>query len=282
MDLQHTYEVYQKQWQNIRQTNGWGKPNVLSQFRRQYQGFDNSEIELLKSFLADNNTKWFVANLISVLDSFPEDLLRPILTAATDEPDPSLNNEFVKPCRRVFSYLKIQNILLDLFTTGNKTRKIGVLKVFYWARPTVYEQHIISGDENIFIKGKEKFHWDEEAKIFDDTFVEDIETFNWEFAKQQEFYIFRTLFLIREFEKSQDMELRYHLSLRLADKIENFPPEIEKEASRYLKLKLELGTPTDILEFEKVEHINSPVLRRSALRFFRLLRNKNLITLKHR
>lgn len=84
MDILHTFEVYQKQFDNLRKNNHYGRPQVLRQFRMQFKGFGDNDISILKSFLVDNDKKWFVAHLLENLDTFPVDLLKPMLQAAVN------------------------------------------------------------------------------------------------------------------------------------------------------------------------------------------------------
>ena len=157
MDIQHTFEVYQEQLHNLRKNNYYGRPQVLRRYRMQFKGFSDKDVETLKEFLLDDNKKWFVAHLLDNLDTFPVELLRPMLNAAVDEPDPSFNNEFIKPCRRVFDYVEVQKILLEIFSSGDNHKKIGVLKSLYWPRQTVYELTVHEGNRVYKHKGYNTF-----------------------------------------------------------------------------------------------------------------------------
>lgn len=174
MDIQHTFDIYKKQLAILQRGNYLGRPQILRQYRMQFKEFTGSDIAVLKEYLLDKEKKWFVAWLLDNLDNFSTELLKPMLSAAINEPDPSLNNEFVKPCRRVFAYEDMLLVLLDLFYEGGTTEKIGVLNAFYWARPTVYIQHSKSwaGQANKQ-KGYVSYFWDYERNSFNEIFVED-------------------------------------------------------------------------------------------------------------
>jgi hypothetical protein len=255
MEIIQTFEVYNKQTEAIRNSNEWGKPKVLLQFREQYQGFTDKDINTLKSFLSDNDKKWFVASLLDVLDSFPIELLKPMINAAVDERDPSYNNAFIRPCRRVFDYTEIQNILLDIFQHGDKRKKIGVTSALYWARPTVYIQvkYILNEDETsqqIESKGYAVFRWEPEFEAFDNDFIEDLDVYEKESPKQRVAFQRQIEILISEFFVSNDLELKYHISLQLPKEIDEFPNAIKDQAEIYLQEYRKQNIPTNAMELE--------------------------------
>lgn len=73
MDILHTFKVFQKQLDNLRKNNHYARPQILRQFRLQFKGFSANDISVLKTFLVDNDKKWFVAHLLDNLDTFPND-----------------------------------------------------------------------------------------------------------------------------------------------------------------------------------------------------------------
>jgi hypothetical protein len=282
MDILHTFEVYQKQLDNIRKNNYYGRPQVLRQFRMQFKGFSDVDISTLKAFLTDNDKKWFVAHLLDNLDTFPVDLLKPMLLTAINEPDPSFNNDFVKPCRRVFDYVDIQNLLLDTFRSGDKNRKIGVLKVLYWARPTVHSITIHEGNKVYQQQGYDTFFWDYELKSFNEDFKEDQTVFEREHPRQETVYKEQLKTILSEFYKTTDIDLKYQCVLRLPKEQNDFPEELQTEAKAFLIDKDKQGIPTNISELDKVQNIDSSFLRRLLLKTKRLFAKDKGITLKQR
>lgn len=255
MNFYQLFEEYKKQFDHIRNADEWRKPEVLLGFREQYQRFTDDDINTLKFFLSDNEKKWFVAALLDVLDSFPVELLAPMLNAAVHEPDPSFNNDFIRPCRRVFDYVEIQQILLGIFQEGDKCRKIGVTKALYWARSTVYISHIIKlgdGDtyEEIRAKGYDTFRWEPEFEAFDDEFIEDLEVYEKESPGQNAAYRRQMEILISEFLMSDDLELKYYISLQLPKEIDDFPVPIGDKAEKYLSAYKKQNIPTCYSELE--------------------------------
>lgn len=282
MDILHTFEVYQKQLDNIRKNNYYGRPQVLRQFRMQFKGFSDTDITTLKAFLIDNDKKWFVAHLLDNLDTFPDDLLEPMLMAAVNEQDPSLNNDFVKPCRRVFDYVDIQNILLDIFRNGDKDKKIGVLKVLYWARPIVHSITIHEGNKIYKQQGYDIFFWDYELKSFNEDFKEDQKVFEKEQPRQETIYKEQLKTILSEFYLTTDMDLKYHIVLRLPKELNDYPEELQNEAKTFLHDKVKEGIPNNIPELGKVQNINRTFFRRLLLKIKRLFARDKGITLKQR
>jgi hypothetical protein len=255
MQILHTYEVYKKQLANIRNNNGWGKPIVLKQFRKQYSDFTEDEINILKSFLSDNEKKWFVAGLLDLLDSFPVELLKPMINAAVDERDPSYNNYFIRPCRRVFNYDEIQHILFDIFQHGDKRKKMGVTNALYWARRTVYIQTIYTLNEDETYQQKESkgydlFRWEPEFEAFDYDFVEDLDVYERESPRQEAAYQKQIEILISEFFITNDLELKYHISLRLPKEIDDYPVQVRDQSKKYLLENKKQNIPTNAIELE--------------------------------
>jgi hypothetical protein len=284
MDIQHTFEVYRTQLDNLRRHNSYGRPQVLNQFRMQFKGFSETDIETLKDFLLDDDKKWFVADLLDHLREFPRDLLRPMLYSAVIEPDTSFNNEFIKPCRRVFDYADIQKILLDIFQNGSKDEKIGVLKALYWARPTVYSLQVHSGGKVTEQQGYDVFEWDDELKSYnyDFNFVEDKSIFEREHQSQQTAYKEQLKVILSEFYKTNDIELKYQIALRLPKELNDYPNELKEQAKQFLVDKNGQGIPNNISELDKVQHVKSSFLRWLLLMTGRIFNKKGHITLKQR
>jgi hypothetical protein len=284
MDILHTFEVYQKQFDNLRKNNHFGRPQVLRQFRMQFKGFSINDISTLKSLLVDNDKKWFVAHLLDNLNTFPIDLLEPMLIAAVNETDPSFNNDFIKPCRRVFHYVDIQKILLNIFRNGDTSKKIGVLKALYWARPTVYSLTVHSGDKISIQQGYDAFIWDDDIKSFnyDFNFVEDKSVFEKEHPKQHAAYTEQLKTILSEFYNTSDIELKYQIALRLPKETNEYPSELQAEAKAFLHDKTKQGIPQNITEFDKVHNIDNSLLRKLFLKTKRLFAKDKGITLKQR
>ena len=193
--------------------------------------------------------------MLDVINSFPIELLKPMINAAVDERDPSYNNDFIRPCRRVFDYAEIQQILLDIFKNGDNKKKIGVLSALYWARRTVYELTVFTINEDEKSQQKESkgydvFRWEPEFEAFDDDFVEDLDVYERESPRQKAAYQRQIEILISEFFITNDLKLKYHISLRLPKETDDYPTQIKDQAKKYLLENKKQNIPTNAIELE--------------------------------
>lgn len=178
-----------------------------------------------------------------------------MINAAVDERDPSFNNEFIRPCRRVFDYVEIQQILLDIFQTGDKKKKIGVINALYWARLTVYTMTVYTLNEDETYqtkksKGYDVFRWEPESEAFDDEFIEDLDVYEREFPRQIAAYQRQKEILMSEFFITDDLELKYNISLQLPKEIDDYPIQIQDLAKKYLLENKKQNIPTNAMELE--------------------------------
>ncbi|TDQ11722.1 hypothetical protein [Pedobacter metabolipauper] len=273
MDILKIFEIYQKQLNHIRVNNYYEPPQILQDFRNEFKGFSDDDVETLKIFLTNNDKKTFVARLLEYVDTFPINLLEPMLMAAVNEPDPSFNNDFIRPCRRVFGYVDIQNILLDIFRNGDKDKKIGVLRASYWARPTVYFVTVHEGNKIYKQQGYDMFFWDDELKSFDEDFIKDVKIFEMEYPRTQIAYIERLKTFLSAFYTTTDIDLKYQIVLCLPEKLSSYPIELQNQAKAFLLDVEKEGTARNIPELEMVRSINSPFLRKFLLKTKRLFTN---------
>jgi hypothetical protein len=105
-----------------------------------------ADVAWLVVSLRDERRKWLIAE-IARCARVPESLFRPMLDAAIDERDPSINRSFVEPCMDAFGPRRVNEYLLDALATGDDFRKAGAANALYWAgvsleftgRPLSYE-----------------------------------------------------------------------------------------------------------------------------------------------
>ena len=88
--------------------------------------------------------------------------------------------------------------------------------------------------------------------------------------------------ILQEFYKTNDIELKYQISLRLPESVEDFPADLQEEAAKFLADKKREGIANNISELEQVEHIKSSFFRRLLLLSGRLFAKKGHATLKQR
>ena len=91
------------------------------------------DIHWLTEALADELRKRFVSRVARASGQMDEALCRPMLDAAINEVDPSLNRWFVEPCITAFGHRRVNEYLLDVVADGTDYQKAGAVNALYWA-----------------------------------------------------------------------------------------------------------------------------------------------------
>lgn len=91
------------------------------------------DMEWLRRALLDPQQKWFVAGFVGAAPSFADGLFVPVLNAAIDETNPSLNRDFIEPCVRVFGGHRVTEYLFEVVERGTDFQKAGAVNALYWA-----------------------------------------------------------------------------------------------------------------------------------------------------
>lgn len=108
---------------------------ILDEFRNHNSELDEQMVKEFTKILGDESKieeKYFVADLLYLYEDFSEELLLPMLRAGIQFKDPSFNRVFLRPCIRVFGYMKVAEKLRDEFITGDIVAKIGIANLMYW------------------------------------------------------------------------------------------------------------------------------------------------------
>lgn len=234
MNILQTLTIYQNQRNIIRDAGLVEFPVVLKHFRAQFTGFSEEDIALLQTFLTDKERKWFVAHLLNVLEVFPESLLLPMLTAAVNEPNASFNNVFIRPCRRVFGYLKVHEVLMLLFRNGDSDQKAGVIRVLYWAKPTVFRVTVLAGYQQYQEKEQSIFTWDDEEMRYLETEEDATDIYDKEGVLQEAALQHEKRYLLDAFFDTDNRELRRLIIQRLPMTVEGYPAELQQQAALLL------------------------------------------------
>lgn len=269
------YEQYKQQYALIRQYNHYGRPRVLKTFRYTFCGFSQGDIVFLKQLLKQDESKWFVAELLESLESFPEALLEPMLEAAVNEPDPSFNKIFVQPCRRVLGFEATEILLLRWFREGDCARKISIIKAFYWNRPTVFSWNDTQDGVARRLMGRSEFWWDPELLCHNEEWVEDADLYNLYGDQQQALIIDEQRAILEAFVDSDDVDLLYHLLLRLPKRLEEFYEDNHALAQLFLDKAEKLEIDTGRAEHGVLATIKSAFWRRMYLKWNRIFRRKD-------
>jgi hypothetical protein len=84
--------------------------------------------------LADDDHKWFVAELARRAGGVGDALFEAMLDAAVAEVNPSFNRAFVEPCVAAFGPCRVNEYLLGMVEGGTDDRMAGAANALYWAQ----------------------------------------------------------------------------------------------------------------------------------------------------
>ncbi len=116
----------------------------MSKIQEEVQEFflnpSQEDVEWIKSYLSDDNRKWFVGTNIRGLSAFSEELFIPLMSAAIEEINPDFNRTFVEPCMKAFGARRVNEYLLHILERGPPFEQAGAVNALYWAQiPLNYE-----------------------------------------------------------------------------------------------------------------------------------------------
>lgn len=93
------------------------------------------DLKWLGAALQDERKKWFVARLMRLTESVPQELLEPLLLAAISEQDASRNRHFVEAAVRGAGVEPVHERLLGYMRQGTEAEKAGAMRALYWCPP---------------------------------------------------------------------------------------------------------------------------------------------------
>ena len=106
---------------------------VVKEARRMLSSAKPDDWETLRQALRDGKRKWLVAAMFS-RSPVPKRLLAPMIHAAIDEINPSLNRYFVEPCLASYGHRVVNEALLEYVENGSDFEKAGAVNALYWAQ----------------------------------------------------------------------------------------------------------------------------------------------------
>ena len=131
-------------------------------------------------------------------------------------------------------------------------------------------------------QGYDTFFWDYELKSFNEDFKEDQKVFDEQYPRQEAIYREQLKTILSEFYRTTDMDLKYQIVLSLPKELADFPQELQTEAKTFLADKKKEGIPNNISELDKIQNIDSSLLRRLLLKTKRFFKKEKGITLRQR
>ncbi len=239
MTVQEIHKIWKEQWENeqVRYHGKYGFPEILYEIRESNRSWTNDEIKVFSDYLNQVDKKWFVANLFAIQKKVPEKLFESFINAGITEPDPSQNADYINPCLRVFGFERVFELLDSKFQNGNNQVKIGVCKLYYWARTPL--ANVKTGNKPFEIKGyltKWNGHYygdyDWESGLHFEMNESEVEKCK---EIENRLLIKRKRLLMEEFIKNRNIDVRYQIKLVLPDKLSSFPKENHGLAKEYFR-----------------------------------------------
>jgi hypothetical protein len=108
---------------------------VLNRFKQDSPELSSTETKELMSILKKSKdwpSKFFVADLLYLYDSFDIELLDPLLESAILYPDAGFNRIFLRPGLKTFGTELISERLAQKFVEADIIRKIRISSLVYW------------------------------------------------------------------------------------------------------------------------------------------------------
>ncbi len=99
-----------------------------------FQNPSREDLVWLENGLKDPNMKWFIVIIASQVTGLSDNLFNPLMDAAIDEVNPSLNRAFIDPCLVNFGPRRVNEFLLDVLETGTPFEQAGAVNAMYWAQ----------------------------------------------------------------------------------------------------------------------------------------------------
>ncbi|HUH74211.1 MAG TPA: hypothetical protein VLZ75_07370 [Chitinophagales bacterium] len=290
MTVQEIHNIWKEQWQNeqVRYHGKYGFPEILYEIRESNRSWTNDEIGVFSDYLNQVDKKWFVANLFALQEKLPKQLFESFIDAGISEPDPSQNADYINPCLRVFGFERVFDLLDNKFQNGDNQVKIGVCKLYYWARTPLV--NVKSGNKPFEIKGYltkwnghyyGDYDWDNGVHFE----MNESEVANCK-EIESKLMIKRRRFLMEEFLKNHDVDVRYQIKLALPDKLSSYPNENRELATDYFRALKREYVPDNYSDLMLQK--NAGIFRNSRIiRFLLKWRNvhkkkKEIITLKNK
>ena len=118
--------------------------------------------------------KWLVAWLAHMSPSLAPELFEPMMEAAVDESDPSLNRQFLEPPIASLGLGRVEAYLLDVLEFGTPFRKANAVNAGYWLHPIEFDGEQLCRVDDPIIRNK---HYEELAAFGDREYALLLENF---------------------------------------------------------------------------------------------------------
>ncbi len=110
--------------------------DAMKQFFESNPRLDNNATKALVSILQLRDNEWlpqlFAAHLLSRYDEFDSELMEPLLWAAIEVQNPSVNKDFLMPCLNAIRAEAVIDWLVETFANAGQVHRIGISNLVYW------------------------------------------------------------------------------------------------------------------------------------------------------
>lgn len=176
----------------------------------------------LKGELNKEKGVLIISPFLEVIESLPEDLLEPILMSGLKYKDTSEPKKWINKLLRLFSPDKIQSELLRIMKKGNDEEKCRAIHLLYYVGYPMLKKK----DEEKYIYYGYSYEWNGMKYIQRMKRVEAKKLL----TKQKQLLNTRVRTLIKEFELTDNLVLKYLISFHIPHKIEEYPEELTARA----------------------------------------------------
>jgi hypothetical protein len=124
-----------REWENAQRKVYECQAPIIAQAASQAAQLEEEDIAWFDDTLrqGDREKKFFVS-AVFYKTTLDRRLLRPMLEAAIDEVDPSVNRIYVEPCMNACGARVVNETLLDRVEIGNDLEIAGAVNAMYWAQ----------------------------------------------------------------------------------------------------------------------------------------------------
>jgi hypothetical protein len=233
--------------------------------------------EFLIDILNDEEWKWFVPNVLRVLEYFSDRLYQKLLYIAVNTSDPSFNLSFIEPCCRVYGAFEVEELLLEYVKNGTREERLNALNGFYWTNVTKIYKYTFKWQWST--NSYKDYRYENDKMIYEEMSPKKYLEYSTKLKKAK---FDKYKILLHEFISSNDFEIRYNIALILPKNTDEYPEELKNLASKYLVIKERETIPDNWNDFEDLRNTKFVLFRKIKyyLQKKRNNKNKHLISLK--
>jgi len=175
----------------------------------EYRNFRITELDksFLRNLLSQEKGIRRIKNLLRTAGYLPKDLLQPILKSGIDFKDPSSPKRWIHHIIRLFGEENVQEELFNFIRGGSHKEVMNSLTTMYFLSPSI--RTFKRGGHKRVVEVKWKWNKTHYEELINENVAEDQIKQSHKFKKR------RIDFFINEFDKSENLVVKYYLGLHL-------------------------------------------------------------------